>query len=209
MRSLKTWFNPNTKAFWEKNYQNMIGQGKLRCDGDHLLKFRNLFENADSILDFGAGLGGDVQYIARLVEKTHFMLVDHSETCQDYAKNQLLGFSDKRGNSYSYHLNLNDIEDESVEMVISIQVLEHITGYRAIMDQLWKKLKPGGILFISVPVKGRRDSNRQHVNKFTVTSMFKILSNYNEIIHIAVRDYTNRSGRLSTAYFYVQKAGRK
>jgi len=61
-------------------------------------------------------------------------------------------------------------------------------------------------MLISVPVKGIRDRNRQHVNKFTVKSMFKILTAYGEIVHIAPRTYSKRSGILSTAYFYVEKA---
>ncbi len=95
--------------------------------------------------------------------------------------------------------------DESVGMILSIQVLEHITEYREIMDVLWRKVKPGGILLISVPVRGIRDTNRQHVNKFTINSMFKILTSYSEIVHMAPRTWSKRSGNLTTAYFYIRK----
>jgi 2-polyprenyl-3-methyl-5-hydroxy-6-metoxy-1,4-benzoquinol methylase len=89
---------------------------------------------------------------------------------------------------------------------MSIQVVEHITEYMKVMDSLWARVRPGGTLLISVPVKGIRDRNRQHVNKFTVSSMFRILSGYGEIVHISPRTYSVRSGRLSTAYFYVEKS---
>ena len=74
------------------------------------------------------------------------------------------------------------------------------------MDQLWAKTAPGGVMMISVPVKGIRDRHPQHVNKFTVKSMFKFMSAYGEIVHIAPRTYSRRSGILATAYFYVEKA---
>lgn len=197
--------NPNTKAFWEKKYSNYIELNELRSDGDRLLRFNKLFQSAGSIMDFGAGLGGNVEKISGMVNNTRFVLVDHSETSLNYARERLLGTSDKRGNSFEYQLDLNVINDASMEMITSLEVLEHITEYGAILDLLWKKLKPGGILLISVPVKGIRDRTRQHVNKFTVNSMFRILARYGEIVHISPRTYSKRSGRLSTAYFYIQK----
>lgn len=197
--------NPNSKEFWEDIYRHYIEIGRIRSDGEHLLKFRDLFEEAGTILDFGAGLGGDIKYISGLVKNTRFALADQSEVCLEYADNELLGTSDERGNSYSYHRDVNEIEAESSDMVISLQVLEHITEYQAVLDLLWAKVKPGGILLISVPVKGWRDRHRQHVNKFTIKSMFRLMSNYNEIVQIAIRDYSKKHGRLATAYFYVRK----
>ncbi|MFO7671955.1 MAG: class I SAM-dependent methyltransferase [Bacteroidales bacterium] len=205
MNWIKRTRNPNTKEYWESKYDQFIEQKELRSDSDHLEKFKGLFQGADSIVDFGAGLGGNVQYLAGMLENTRFTLVDHSETCLNYAKEKLLGRSDERGNSFDYQLNMKAFPDESVGMILSIQVLEHITEYREIMDVLWRKVKPGGILLISVPVRGIRDTNRQHVNKFTLKSMFNMLTAYSEIVHIAPRTCSKRSGNLTTAYFYIQK----
>jgi 2-polyprenyl-3-methyl-5-hydroxy-6-metoxy-1,4-benzoquinol methylase len=205
MNWIKRTKNPNTKEFWESEYDQLIEKKKLRSDGDHLEKFKGLFQSADSIVDFGAGLGGNVQHIAGMLENTRFTLVDHSETSLNYAEKRLLGRSDERGNSFDYQLNMKAFPDESVGLILSIQVLEHITEYREIMDVLWRKVKPGGILLISVPVRGIRDTNRQHVNKFTINSMFKILTSYSDIIHMAPRTMSKRSGNLTTAYFYIQK----
>jgi 2-polyprenyl-3-methyl-5-hydroxy-6-metoxy-1,4-benzoquinol methylase len=210
MRKIKERFNPNTKAFWEKKYKGYIEKRELRSDGPHLDKFRPLFEKSQCILDFGAGLGGNMQHVATLVENTRFILVDHSNTSLDFAREHLLGKGDGRRNSFEFYPDLASVQEASVDLVTSIEVLEHITDYHHIMDLLWARLKPGGHLLISVPVKGIRDRNRQHVNKFTVNSMFRILSEFAEIVHIAPRTYSRRSGRLSTAYFYVQKeAGTK
>ena len=197
--------NPNTKQFWEKIYSEHIDQKKIRSDGEQLQKFMPLFNQAESVLDFGGGLGGNLKYLSEQLTNTRFILVDHSETSLKFAKSQLLGETDKQGNRFEYYTTLETIPDNSIQMVISIQVLEHITEYKMFMDQLWEKTAQGGIMMISVPVKGIRDRNRQHVNKFTLKSMFKILTGYGEIVHIAPRTYSKRSGILSTAYFYMEK----
>lgn len=206
MKRIKKLLNPNTVKYWDKTYGKYIEENHIRSDGKHLLKLMPLFQKADSILDFGSGLGGNVQYLSTHLEKTRFTLVDHSKSSLDFVRNKMLGSVDERENTFEYHLGLDVVTEGSMDLVMSIEVLEHITEYADIMRQLWNKLKPGGTLLISVPVKGIRDRTRVHVNKFTVTGMFKILSNYGEIIHISPRTYSKKSGRLSTAYFYVEKA---
>jgi len=197
--------NPNTKEFWENIYENHIEEKKIRSDGDSLLKFLPLFEKAESILDFGGGLGGNMKFISEQVKNTRFFMVDHSEVSLDFVINELLGEKDDRGNSFEYHTSLEKIPDNSIQMVMSFQVLEHITEYKKFMDQFWSKITPGGTMLISVPVRGIRDRNSQHVNKFTVKSMFKILTAYAEIVHIAPRTYSKKSGHPTTAYFYLEK----
>lgn len=197
--------NPNTKEHWENKYDNLIAKKKLRTDGNQLHKFKDLFMQADSILDFGCGLGGKIQNIAAIVENTKFTLVDHSETSLEYAREQLLGTSDDRGNSFDYQLSMAPVDNESIDLITSFQVLEHINGYIEIIDLLWSKITPAGILLISVPVRGIRDTNREHVNKFTVKSMFEILSKYSEIVHISPRSNSKKTGKATTAYFYIRK----
>src|SRR6056300_1485609 len=41
--------------------------------------------------------------------------------------------------------------DESVDAAIASEILEHIPNYLAVLEELWRVLKPGGRLFISVP----------------------------------------------------------
>ena len=205
MIKMATRKNPNTKQFWENIYESHIEKKKIRSDGDGLLKFSPLFEKAESVLDFGGGLGGNMKFVSEQVKNTRFLLVDHSEVSLNFVTNELLGEKDDRGNSFEYHTSLEKIPDNSIQMVMSFQVLEHITEYKKIMDQMWSKITTGGSMLISVPVRGIRDRNKQHVNKFTVESMFRILTAYGEIVHIAPRTYSKRTGSPTTAYFYVEK----
>ena len=197
--------NPNTSKFWDKEYREQILDQKIRSDPRLLEKFGPLFDRADSILDFGGGLGGNLKLLSDHLQHKHFILIDYSQTSLDFARNTLLGEKDDRGNLFEYHKNLDQIPDNSIQVVMSIQVLEHIREYQKYLDVLWEKTGPGGFMLISVPVKGIRDRERQHVKKFTVSSMFKILTRYGEIVHISPRSYSKNAGRLSTAYFYVEK----
>ena len=197
--------NRNTKKYWDDKYVEMIDQSMIRSDGDHLNKFLPEFEKADSILDFGGGLGGNVRHLSSFLENKRFLLVDHSETALQYASEKYLGKNDERGNTFVFLTNLSRLEPASIDFILSIEVLEHITDYRNILDKFWELLKPEGKLLISVPVKGWRDRNREHVNKFTVKKMFEILSEYSEIVQISERTRSKRSGILSTAYFLISK----
>lgn len=197
--------NPNTDKLWDKIYREQVHELAKRSDPRLLEKFGPLFDGAGSILDFGGGLGGNLKFLSEHLRDRRFILVDYSQTSLDFVRNTLLGEKDERGNRFEYYKSLDQIPDQSIQVVMSFQVLEHISDYRNYLDTLWEKTSPGGSLLISVPVKGMRDRQRQHVNKFTVSSMFKILTRYADFVQISPRSYSKRAGRLSTAYFRVEK----
>lgn len=197
--------NPNTTQLWDKIYQERIREMKIISDTKLPAKFAFLFDRAGSILDFGGGMGGNLKLLSEHFHNKRFILIDYSQASLDFARDTLLGEKDAGGNRFEYFLNMDQIPDLSMDLVMSFQTLEHINDYRKYMDLLWAKTRPGGCMLISVPVKGIRDRQRQHVNKFTVSSMFKILTHYGDFVHISPRSYSKRAGRLSTAYFYVEK----
>jgi ubiquinone/menaquinone biosynthesis C-methylase UbiE len=162
-----------------------------------------LFESRKTILDFGSGTGANIALLAQKLTNKCFTLVDHSEEALKCAQQMLR--ADVNNNLFRYCSSLDKVETESQQLVMAIQVLEHITDYRGVLGELWRVLRKEGVLLISVPVKGRRDWHHEHVNKFTIDSMFKILKNFSEWVHISARSYSKRSGILSTAYFYVEK----
>ena len=204
IKSITTIFDPNTKNYWDELYESEISKGKVRQD-ENTLKILHLLRDREMILDFGSGPGGNVKLLAEHLNNKHFYLVDHSEKALEFAKNNYLRDEDSNGNKFHYSTDINQLNDYKFDAIYSIQVMEHIKHYGVILDVLWHRLKDNGILIISVPVKGWRDRHREHVNKFTIKSMFEILNKYSEWIHIAPRTYSRRSGILATAFFYIYK----
>jgi len=204
VKSIRELFNPCTKEYWDKLYASKISQGNISQDKS-LLKIIHLLEDKKNILDFGSGLGGNIKLLADNLRDKKFFLMDHSVKAIEFARKGYLGDKDIHGNSFYYFTDINSLSGKTFEAILSIEVLEHIRDYQEILDNLWNLLEKQGILIISVPVKGWRDRNRQHVNKFTIKTMFQILSKYSEWVNISPRTYSSRSEILATAFFYIIK----
>jgi len=204
VKSIKKLFNPYTKEYWDKVYASKIYQGNIKQDKS-LLKITPLLKDKKNILDFGSGLGGNIKLLADKLRNKNFFLVDHSIKAIEFARKSYLGNKDIQGNFFYYFTNINSLSGKTLDAILSIEVLEHIKEYQEVLDNLWNLLEKQGILIISVPVKGWRDRHREHVNKFTIKTMFQILSKYGEWIHISPRTYSSRSRILATAFFYIIK----
>ena len=132
--------------------------------------------------------------------------MDLSPAALEYAqKSNFLGDEDSQGNKFLHYTGMDKLTDVKIDAIISVQVFEHISDYKSVFDHLWDLLATNGIFILLVPVKGWRDSNHEHVNKFTIKSMFDFLSGYSDWVSISPRTYSDRSGRLNTAYFYIEK----
>ena len=203
VKSIKKLFNPCTKEYWDKIYASKISQGNIPQDKS-LLKIIPLLKDKKNILDFGSGLGGNIKLLADKLRDKKFFLIDHSIKAIEFAR-KYLGDKDIHGNSFYYFTDINSLSGETLDAILSIEVLEHIKEYQEILDSLWNLLEKQGILIVSVPVKGWRDRHREHVNKFTIKTMSQILSKYSEWVHISPRTYSSRSKILATAFFYIIK----
>ena len=51
--------------------------------------------------------------------------------------------------------NLDLIEKESFDIIVSSQVIEHVSDDNKMLKEIWRLLKPGGIAYISSVVKKR------------------------------------------------------
>lgn len=196
--------NINTKEYWNNLYLSEIKNGKIREDKS-VLKLLPLMENKKTILDFGCGPGGNVKLLSRHLFGKNFYLLDISDAVLEFAKYTYFKKEDYKENNFKFFNDLSEINKTRFDIIISIQVLEHITDYSSVLDNLWKLLKENGLLIISVPVKGLFTRNKEHINKFTVKSMINILSKYSEWINVSPRTYSKKSGKLKTAFFSIQK----
>ena len=105
-------------------------------------------------LDVGCGEGRHT-LAAYLLEGVHALGIDLSE--------QDLAIATQRIDDMMLHAPGGEIgfaagdatglplSDESVDAAIASEILEHIPNYLAVLEELWRVLKPGGRLCISVP----------------------------------------------------------
>lgn len=197
-------FDRNSADYWDRLYRKELEEGKLRSDPEQIARILHWIGGCKAVLDFGSGPGGNVKLLSEQTHDVHFTLVDHSRAALDYAREHVLGEHDAIGNTFRYAESLAECPGDYLA-VISFQVLEHLRGVDEILPALWAKVAMGGILLISVPVQGRHDHNREHINKFTVDSMLEKLWMFSPQVTVAPRTYSKKHGRLATAFFYLTK----
>ncbi len=71
--------------------------------------------------------------------------------------------------------------DESVELVVSNSVLEHIYDYNAVIDEVFRILKKGGYFYLSVPNVCLRH-HKYDYHRWTTPGLHKLFDNKFEII---------------------------
>jgi 2-polyprenyl-3-methyl-5-hydroxy-6-metoxy-1,4-benzoquinol methylase len=197
-------FDHNSADYWDRLYQRELEEGKLRSDPEQIVRILQWIGGCKTVLDFGSGPGGNLKLLSEQTQNVQFTLVDHSRAALDYARLHVLGEKDERGNTFLYAELLAECPGD-YQAVMSFQVLEHLRGVDEILPALWTKVAPGGILLISVPVQGRHDHNREHINKFTVDSMLEKLWKFAPQVSVAPRTYSRKHGRLATAFFHLTK----
>ena len=106
-----------------------------------------------NILDFGAGNG---TYCNRIkINNATALEVDEELRLQIKCQS---------------HTNLNEIKDDSFDLIYSLNVLEHIEDDLTVMKKLTTKLKDKGIIKILVPAKmelySQMDKNVGHYRRY-------------------------------------------
>jgi len=104
----------------------------------------------DAVLDCACGLGyGSALLSARSAGKT-FTAVDIDETAISYARAH---FADRYGVEYiqSPGEQLGSIPDQSIDIIVSFETIEHVPDYEQILLEFARVLKPDGRLVASVP----------------------------------------------------------
>ncbi len=93
------------------------------------------------ILDFGCGTGLLTQALAQF---GHVTGVDfHPEA---------IAYCEKRGLSRVHRIKSSmQIESHAYHLLTAFDVLEHVEDDRALLDEWWRMLTPGGLLLITVP----------------------------------------------------------
>ena len=79
---------------------------------------------------------------------------------------------------------IKNIDDNSIDFVVSFQVIEHIKNDRYFISEIYRVLKPGGKLILTTPnSKMTITRNPWHIREYTIDQMYDILkSSFNDVI---------------------------
>jgi SAM-dependent methyltransferase len=113
--------------------------------------------NVRSCLDFGSGVGsGGLLFCRADIDTT---LADISTTLLDFARWR---FHRRRLPARFVDLNATSLPEASVDMILAMDVFEHLVEPVEAVEQLWLALKPGGLLFARIHAEAD-PSHPQHI----------------------------------------------
>ena len=114
--------------------------------GRHILDQWSSFIPCNEVLDLGCGNGSDLMIIKNRHATSHCVGVEYS----DWAKEQLKGIGIE---PITVDLEREKLpfKDESIDLVICNQILEHTKEVFWINHEVFRVLKPGGHFYIGVP----------------------------------------------------------
>lgn len=103
-----------------------------------------------TILDAGSGFGQYSYYLSRLDANWKITAVDvkqeQIQDCTDFFERAGIG-----NVTFAFADLTTYVRENSYDLVLSVDVMEHILEDRKVLENLYKSLKPGGMLIISTP----------------------------------------------------------
>lgn len=117
------------------------------------------------ILEIGAGCGKSADCLARYGE---FHAVEVEPTALD-----ILGQDERISKLYPRHIPFD--LDETYDLIVAMDVIEHIEDDQAAFDWIHDRLKPGGVLFVTVPAYqwmfSQHDVALNHFRRYSLGEM--------------------------------------
>ncbi len=141
------------------------------------------------VLDIASGSGYGTKMLA---ESAAFVYgVDVNETAINYSKKHYAAQNIKYlvGDGESIPL-----KDDSVDVVVTFETIEHIKDYRKFLDEVNRVLRPDGLLIVSTPNDTEfAEGNHFHLHEFT----------YDELVNLLKKHYKNIDAYFQSTWKYV------
>jgi len=136
---------------------------------------RHVVRPDDSVLDFGCGTGHLVRFLKE--KRINAFGVERSDAARESAE---------RHHGLRLRATLDEVADESADVVTMIEVIEHLPDPLAELDMIRRKIRRGGTIFMTTPnrkglrarLEGgnwREASKKFHVVLFDLSSLQALL----------------------------------
>jgi SAM-dependent methyltransferase len=155
-----------------ENYQKKIGEfgGKA-----NLFKFNKYINTSDTVLDFGCGGG----FLLKLIDCKSKIGIELNPIARDFCI---------KNNSIDCYENIDVIEDNSIDVIISNHCLEHTLSPYELISKMYSKLKKGGKIILVIPLdsfkyKWKPNDINNHLYSFSPMNLGNLLQgcNFNNI----------------------------
>jgi ubiquinone/menaquinone biosynthesis C-methylase UbiE len=166
------------KPTLENDFERMIPEfhkGSI-IYGEHIVRYDSAATVVKDlvVLDIASGSGYGTQIIAKNAKKVYG--VDVSEESIAYAK-EYFGAP-----NIEYLVGGGEqipLEDNSVDVVVSFETIEHIKDYEQFMAEVNRVLKPDGLLVLSTPNDLEfAEGNHFHLHEFTYEELKKLTEKF-------------------------------
>jgi len=136
----------------------------IRCE---LKKLNREGFSPEKIADAGSGFGQYVYYLSKRYPKARITGLDIKQEQVDDCNQFFTAIKCNHRVNFRYADLTKLEENEKWDLVLSVDVMEHIEDDRTVFRHLYKGLRPGGILLISTPSdQGGSDVHHEHDESF-------------------------------------------
>ena len=142
--------------------------GNIFLEHMHRYIFAAQIVEGKDVLDIASGEGFGSNLLAKVARSV--IGVDISQDVVDHANKKYstpsLGF--QAGSATSIPL-----PDAAVDVVVSFETIEHLTGHEKMLSEVKRVLRPGGVLVMSTPDKAIYSDAPGYVNPFHVRELYR------------------------------------
>lgn len=166
---------------------------------NYLIKKDLILEKKFRFLDIGCGVGWSMITAKRFGADAYG--IEPSKNATDYAKNEL------NLNVENSLFDPSKFEKDFFDVVMLDQVLEHVPNPSEMLNDIFLTLKPGGILFLSVPPMdwSRVISSISYQLPYDLMKYLRASSRFKKIIEVA-RRYDRFAGPIEHINFFSPKS---
>lgn len=162
----------------ENDYERMVPEyhhGMLMY-GEHIMRYESVTElvKGKTVLDIASGSGYGSLALSKTAKKVYGVDINEKAVAYAAEKYSAKNVSFQVGSGTAIPL-----DDNSVDVVVSHETIEHIDDYEAFLREVKRVLKDGGEAVISTPNDEEYPAgNHFHLHQFNVADYKKLLSKY-------------------------------